>query len=176
LIAFAVAYVFLRAVEARSWSIGVVFGVLWLLLLPNTAYLFTDVGHLTYRWEHTGPTAARALLVTRYVLLELFACLILTVSFVPQVAAVLVRARLSRGWETGCWIAVDLLVGFGAVLGRYAHINSNVAVTHPELTIRSAGELLVSPDRLVEAVLIAVACGVLHLSVRRTMQSHRRLA
>src|SRR6185437_320786 len=48
------------------------FGILWLLFLPNTIYIFTDLEHLIDQWPLL-PWNFRILLALQYLLLEIFA-------------------------------------------------------------------------------------------------------
>ena len=75
-----ITYLFLRV---RSRVVKFISGLLWLLFLPNTVYLFTDLGHIIYQWNNTVSLSDRMLLLVQYLLLELFGIITFLFSFLP---------------------------------------------------------------------------------------------
>ncbi|WP_088225257.1 DUF1361 domain-containing protein [Desulfosporosinus sp. FKB] len=51
LVSMGVAYLFLLVLRLRQRVLKIIFGLIWLLFLPNTAYLFTDLAHIIYQWD-----------------------------------------------------------------------------------------------------------------------------
>lgn len=55
---------------------------LWLLFLPNTIYIFTDLEHLVYQWNYVDP-AFHFALIMQYVCLATVGLITFLVAFLP---------------------------------------------------------------------------------------------
>jgi uncharacterized membrane protein len=165
-------YLFLRFLHAKSRVVKYIFGFLWLLFLPNIAYLFTDLGHIPAQWNQTVTSSDRMLLLVQYLLLELFAIITFLYSFLPfekiidQINAFKKRKVL---WLILC----NFLVAYGMVLGRFEHINSWILFTNPLKVLQSALNIFASFDLLGLTILFGLLCNFLYF-LWITMK-HRKL-
>ncbi len=144
LLAIVSAYLFL---QVRSRAAKFIFGLLWLLLLPNTAYLFTDLGHIIYQWNNTVSLSGHAMLLAQYLLLELFGVMTFLFSFYPF-EKVTDRVNVFKKRKVAWLILFNFAVAFGVVLGRFEHINSYAVFTNPLSALGSAINIFVSLDLL----------------------------
>lgn len=148
LLAVGVALLFLLAeIYVRSRLVRVILGMLWLLFLPQTAYLFTDLGHFGYQWHAVVPAGEHLQLVLQYVLLEGFAVAAFIFAMLP-VEPMLDRLRPFKQAKIVWLVLFNFLVGYGVVLGRCGHINSWVLVRRPPEVLRALGDILSSPADL----------------------------
>jgi len=158
-------YVFFLSLRARPRIVKIIFGVIWLLLLPNTAYLFTDVGHIPYQWNHTVSPTGRILLLVQYLLLELFAVITFLLSFLPF-EEVIQRVPVFKRRKVAWLILFNFIVGYGVVLGRFEHINSQVVFTNPLKVLASAIHIFLSLDLLGLTILFGLLCNVIYFLFR----------
>jgi uncharacterized membrane protein len=161
LIAVGFTYLFFLFLRVRSRVVKIIFGILWLLLLPNTAYLFTDLGHIPYQWTHTVSPSGRMLLLVQYLLLELFGIITFLFSFLPF-EKIIDRVNIFNKRKVTWLILFNFLVAFGLVLGRFEHINSYVVFTNPLKVLELAINIFVSFDLLELTILFGLLCNVIY--------------
>jgi uncharacterized membrane protein len=161
LLSVGLTYLFLRFLHVKSRVVKYLFGFLWLLFLPNIAYLFTDLGHIPAQWKQTVTSSDRMLLLVQYLLLELLAIIAFLYSLLPfekiidQINALKKRKVL--------WLILfNFLVAYGMVLGRFEHINSWILFTNPLKVLRSAMHIFVSFDLLGLTFLFGLLCNCLY--------------
>lgn len=165
LLSAGIAYLFLRFLSVKSRIIKLIFGLLWLLFLPNTAYLFTDLGHIPYQWNHTPSALGRISLFVQYLLMELFAIMIFLYSCLP-IEKIVDRVNVFRKWKVAWLILFNFLVAYGMVLGRFQHINSWILFTHPQNVVKLAIEIFVSFDLLRLTILFGILCSFVYFLFR----------
>jgi uncharacterized membrane protein len=153
---------FVLSLRVSSKVVKTVLGLFWLLMLPNTAYLFTDLAHFSYQWTHASSSSDRISLFIQYLLLELFAVTTFLFSFFPFEKIV---KKSKATWLTLC----NFLVGYGVVLGRYEHINSQVVFTHPLKVLTLAINILMSANLLEQVTLLGILCNVIYWVCRRLL-------
>ena len=112
---------------AAVWAVLVVFGVLWLLLLPNAAYLVTELNLSHRRPGETVPLWYDIVLVLTLAMSGVLNTLAtVAIAQVGYVAIVDPNATAAR-YDPTSWVmagGVLLLVAFGIYLGRYVRFNS----------------------------------------------------
>lgn len=141
-------YFFLRLLHVRSRVVKFVLGFLWLLFLPNTAYLFTDLGHFIYQWNDTGSLASRLLLILQYFLMELFGVITFLISFFPF-EKIINQVNAFKKRKVPWLISFNFLVAYGMVLGRFEHINSWILIANPLKVLGSAINIFVAINLLI---------------------------
>jgi uncharacterized membrane protein len=160
-----ITYLFLRLLNVKSNIIKLIFGLLWLLFLPNTAYLFTDLGHIPYQWNHTPSALGRISLFLQYLLFELFALMIFLYSCLPFEKLV-ERVNVFTKRKVAWLILFNFTVAYGMVLGRFQHINSWILFTDPLNVVKSAIEIFVSIDLLRLTILFGILCSFVYFLFR----------
>jgi uncharacterized membrane protein len=165
LLAVIVTCIFFMILRVRSRVVKLIFGLLWLLLLPNTAYLFTDLGHFGYRWDNTLSQSGRILLIAQYLLLELFGIITFLFSFLPF-EKIVDRVNVFKRSKVTWLILFNFLVAFGVVLGRFEHINSHVVFINPLKVLGSAIKIFVSFDLLGLTFLFGLLCNIVYFLFR----------
>lgn len=144
LLAVGATYLYLRATSRYT---KITFGLLWLLLLPNAAYLFTDYGNFAYKWSVSGSHYAHWSLLLQYSLLGLIAVAAFIFSFLPF-EKIVKNMKLFQNKQVGWLIAFNFLIAYGVVLGRYEHINSYVIFSNPNRVSVSAMHIFASVEFL----------------------------
>lgn len=155
----------LLCLRARGRPAKLVFGLTWLLLVPNAAYLFTDLGHIPYQWAHSVPVADRPWFLGQYLLLLVFAVAAFLLSFLPfeRIAR---RLRLSGGPRLALLAGCNFLVGYGVALGRFQHINSWIVLSNPPRVLRAALAIFTSARLLGLTLALGARCAAVYLLAR----------
>src|SRR5260221_243083 len=68
--------------KVQSPILKAICGFLWLLFLPNTIYIFTDLEHLIFQWDNL-PFSLQPILLAEYILLEIFGLTIFILGLFP---------------------------------------------------------------------------------------------
>jgi uncharacterized membrane protein len=165
LISVGFTYLFLRFLRGKSTVLKFIFGFSWILFVPNTAYLFTDLGHITYQWTHTASTSGRISLFVQYLLMELFATMTFLYSFFPF-EKIVDRISFSGKGKVLWLILFNFLVAYGMVLGRFQHINSWILFSHPFNVMKSAINIFTSFNLLGQVILFGLLCNFLYFLFR----------
>ena len=142
---------------------------IWLLFLPNSPYIITDLFHVRDVSEYT--------LWFDTMLLFMFALTgLLTGLYSLLLVHRLLNERIGRGWSWLAMLACLTLTSFGIYLGRYIRLNSWHIVTHPVWLARSVHESLINPFALKLTLsytfaLVALYMGFVEYVQRRTHES-----
>lgn len=141
-----------------------VFGIAWLLFLPNTIYIFTDLVHLMEQWNLLKPPFF-------YVLLGEYSTLLFAGLFSYLVAfqpfeKILKEVKVPKKRKVPIIIVFNFLIAFGMVLGRVERINSWEVITHPLKVLDSAVHVLISFDLLGLTLLFGLVCNFFYFLFR----------
>jgi uncharacterized membrane protein len=144
----------------------VLFGCLWLLFLPNTAYLFADLVHFPAQWNSAGGGLRHVILILQFAALEALGIVTFLVAFLPLERIVKPRSR-----EIGivAILLCNLLVAYGTVLGRWGHVNSWVVFTRPAKVLLAAMQIFRSLHLLELTLLFFVVCNGIYFLFRSTL-------
>ncbi|MBC7949048.1 MAG: DUF1361 domain-containing protein [Chitinophagaceae bacterium] len=124
-------------VNYKRWKIVATLGV-WLLFIPNSFYIITDLFHLEY---FSGPPKWFDLL-----LLLSFAWngLVLGILSLSQVESFIEKAR-GKGFSLTIVVFVMWLNAFGIYVGRYLRYNSWDVIVQPVSLFQEMMEILLHP-------------------------------
>src|SRR5207248_1183184 len=106
-----------------------IFGLLWLLFLPNTIYIFTDLEHLIDQWPLLHPFF-RIPLLLQYIFFELVGIVTFVIALIPF-EKIILPLKLLKKRKIPVLIIFNFLIAFGMVLGRVERINSWEVFTSP---------------------------------------------
>lgn len=102
--------------QRKNWTLLPIFGI-WLLFLPNTPYLISDLQHLQHAPQHL--LWYDALLLFVFATYGLF---IMTVSI--QEMREILSKKIATKWLPIVLVSIFVLCGFGIYLGRFLRWNS----------------------------------------------------
>ncbi|MEO6124321.1 MAG: DUF1361 domain-containing protein [Ilumatobacteraceae bacterium] len=130
----------------------------WLLFLPNSPYVLTDVLHL--RWVQDAPSWRFTIQILT---------LAVTGLLLGMISLQLVHSELRRRWgRAKAWWAVGGAIGlasFGVSIGRFGRWNSWDTITRPKLLMSDIVERLLLPQRHPVGSFTALAMAVLLLFI-----------
>jgi len=157
--------------KSKRISLRVLLGLLWILFLPNTSYLFAGLEHFPAQW-HSVNGLQHFDLILEYIAVELFALLTFLLAFLPFKRVI---KRLSHGEQVLAIILFNFLIAFGTALGKWKHVNSWVVFTDPIKVALSAVQILTSFSLFELVILFCVICNVIYFLFRRILLRHAHL-
>lgn len=169
LLAVGLGYIFF---QAKGKFFKTAFGILWLLFLPNTIYIFTDLMHLIEQWTRVSPSA-HGLLLLQYLLFEIIGIATFLFAFFPF-EKLLRDIRFFKKNKVSSLIAFNFLIAFGMVLGRVERINSWQIFTSPLQVYQSVIHVLTSFDLLGLTMLFGLLCNFIYFLFRKKALSYAK--
>src|SRR6266403_392571 len=131
---------FLFKMPHKIYTVIVVF--LWFLYLPNTIYVFSDLHHLVQQWGMFN-IAGKVVLLYQYTILEIIGLTCFLVGFYPF-EKILNTYKITGNKATIILIALNFLMGFAVVLGKFERVNSWDLFLNPIFVITSTLHTLFS--------------------------------
>lgn len=141
-------------------------GVLWLLFLPNTIYLFTDLINLIKQWGHTD-FFQRLVLIFQYSVLQAFGFVTFILGLYPFEKYLRTSHIVKVAKIDTVIIVLNFVVAFGITLGRVERINSWDVFQNPIKVINSSLHILSSFELLGFTILFAVFSSISYLLLRK---------
>ncbi len=140
------------------------FGLLWLLFLPNTIYIFTDVIHLIHQW-HQGSLSFNLLLFLQYSIYDAAGLVTFMVGFLPF-EKLLQWVTILKKRPTISIIILNFYIAFCLVMGRVERINSWDVFTRPIKTIEATIHVFITFDLFGLMILFWLFCTFVYLLLR----------
>lgn len=134
----------------------VLFGILWILFLPNTIYMFTDLMHLIHQW-HRVALSERPLLLLQYFVLEFVGFATFVLAFRPF-EKIIEHFKLHKKRQAIVIIGFNFLIGFGMVLGRIERINSWEVFTEIGKVMDAVIQTATTPSHIGLTILLGLVC------------------
>ena len=166
-----VAVLFGWLMKGARWTLlRVLCGVVWILFLPNTLYLLTDIVHL-YRNIHRVGGVDRLVVFFQYVLLLLLGIITYFAALYP---AEKVAVEQMKWRQTIFLLLINVLVSFGIILGRVERLNSWYFVTNLSQLLHDSIQVLTSLKLILLIFFFTILSTLLYLLVRASFPSIRR--
>lgn len=162
----AVVFGFLYLKSKRAY-LKVFWGLLWLLFIPNTAYIFVDVERLALHWDAVSMVMRFALAI-QYICLEILGLVTFLLAMLPF-ESVIDAKHFSQRKQVVAIILFNFIIGFGMVLGRTGYTNSYVVFTQPIKVFYAVVHIITSPNLLALTLGFGVLCSCLYLLLRNTL-------
>jgi uncharacterized membrane protein len=152
--------------KLRPMLLRIICGFFWLIFLPNTIYILTDISHLVEDWPKVN-ILFKFLLVTQYFLFSIFGI----ISFVVSIYFFqkLLERRFT-GWKIekmkpSTFIAICILnfmVGFAVIMGGIERTNSWYIFTNPIRVLQDILDVLSSGEMLMLAGGIGILANIIY--------------
>lgn len=155
--------VVLRQKMSRSLHLVVFF--FWLLFLPNTIYLITDLQHVGAQLLQS-PMGEQIILIFQYVTLAVLGVVTYVYSLEP-ISKVLKKMRLREINKDYLYILLNYIVASGVVLGKVQRTHSWYIFTEPLRVMTDIVATITRPDLLVWIFLIGTITNVLFFLFRK---------
>src|SRR5579863_5390627 len=136
-----VAVLFGWFMKGTRWTLlRILCGVVWIIFLPNTLYLLTDIIHL-HQNVHKVEGMDRFIVILQYVLLLLLG---ISTYFAAVYPAEKVAVEKMKCQQTIFILLINGCVSFGIILGRVERINSWYFVTNLPRIFHDSVQVLTS--------------------------------
>lgn len=165
------AYLYLKT---KVTYLKVLLGIIWLLLIPNTVYIFIDIERITLHWNSLN-MVMRIALIFQYICLE-------TIGIVTYLLAILpfesiIRSRhFSHSNQKMAIVLFNLLIGFGMVLGRIGYTNSYVVFTQPLKVFSAAFHIITSLDLMGLTIVFGILCNIIYFLFRNILMQKTKIS
>jgi uncharacterized membrane protein len=132
--------------------------IIWLLFLPNTVYLLTDLMHISKDWEKVG-YIGKIVLFLQYGLLGIIGIITFTLALYAFDQISMQSQKFSKiKYNYAILILLCLLVGFGIVLGRVERVHSWYVFTDLHRVIAASSHIIQTPELTLLATIWGI-CG-----------------
>ncbi len=139
-------------------------GILWLLFLPNSIYLLTDMIHLIHQWGRVGGIE-RLVVVMQFVILQLIGFVAYILGFRPfeHILSWMRYKKVEKVWAI---ILFNFIIAFGIVLGRVERVNSWDVFAAPYKIVDAVISLLTSAELIGLTILFGLFCNFFYFLFR----------
>ncbi len=166
-----VAVLFGWFMKGTRWTLlRILCGAVWIIFLPNTLYLLTDIIHL-HQNAHRVEGVDKLVVLGQYILLILLG---ITTYFAAVYPAEKVAVEKVKCHRIAFILLVNALVSFGIILGRVERVNSWYFVTNLPRVLHDSLQVLTSLNLLLLMLFLTVLSTLLYLSLRVSLPSIRR--
>jgi uncharacterized membrane protein len=164
LIALVVTFLYLKT---KMIYLKILLGILWLLLIPNTAYIFIDVERITLHWNSLD-MVMRIMVIIQYFFLEIIGLVIYLLAMLP-IESIIHNRHFSRNYQIVAIILFNFLIGFGMVLGRIGYTNFYVIFTQPLKIFATAFHIITSLDLVGLTIAFGLLCNCIYFLFRNRL-------
>lgn len=109
--------------NVKKISVKIPLFILWLLFIPNTIYLVTDMKYFQEQF-FSVLGYYKIILILQYVILFIFGIITFIMALYPFERSLSKKKSKSLQFKTILLIAINYLIAFGVALGRIERINS----------------------------------------------------
>jgi uncharacterized membrane protein len=132
--------------------------IIWLLFLPNTIYLLTDLMHISNDWGRVG-YMGKIVLFLQYGFLGITGIITFTLALYAFDQTFMQSPKFRKIKDNYViHILLCLLVGFGIVLGRVERVHSWYVFTDLHKVISASSHILQTPELIILAIIWGI-CG-----------------
>ncbi|HVZ67294.1 MAG TPA: DUF1361 domain-containing protein [Patescibacteria group bacterium] len=147
-------------------SIGkIIFGLIWLFFLPNSLYLITDIFHIIPDAKEIRGFYLTIDFVIYFVLILIGILTFITSEYFFEKA--FLRKKPYKKYDFLILFVLNLLVGFGIVLGRFQTVNSWEVITHPSNVIAKTLGIFTSQNLIFYVILFGIVSQITYYSFRK---------
>jgi len=152
--------------KSKPVFMQVLFGILWILFVPNSIYMLTDSIHL-YADITKVSFVYQVLLVLEYFFLMIIAVILFILSILPF--ELTVKKLLHKNNHiviSFVLIFMNFIIAFGMVLGRVLRLNSWDVLTNLPEVLRNSIHVLTTSDLLLLTFFFGIICNVVYFSYK----------
>lgn len=142
----------------------VIAGILWLLFLPNTIYLFTDMLHILYQWGQVQGIE-KLFIALQFAILQVVGFVTFILAFRPF-EVLLKWLRYQEKKKVYAIILFNFLIAFGIVLGRVERINSWDVFSGSEKVLQAVINIVTSFELIGLTILFGLFCNFIYFLLR----------
>lgn len=160
-------FVGIRMEKEKKTLLKVLYGIGWLLFIPNSLYMVTDIIHLMKDWYIAASVVEQLLLLGEYTALMAISIVTFVLALCPF-ERVLKQKKIGKEQRNAIIFGLNFLIAFGIVLGRIHRLNSWDIVTNIEGIIKSSFETVTSSQMLVLTVFFGILGNCIYFFFKKT--------
>lgn len=152
------------AIKNSHFWLRIVFSSVWLLFMPNTLYILTDLIHLIKQLNMVGDLI-KILLVFQYELLILLGIVFFICGLYPF-EEFLTKILKGRKYLIPALIIINFLIGFGVALGRTEGVNSWEVITYTKKVVEASIRVVTSFKSIMLAIFFGILGNIIYFSLK----------
>ncbi len=139
--------------------------VLWLLFIPNTIYLLTDLTHFFEQIQNVSGIP-QFILILQYIIITIIGVVTFILALYPFEKVITSKKVIGKKHDVFFIVAINFLISFGVILGRIQRTNSWEAFTNTQKTLHDMLQVLRSTELMVFVFIFGIFCNILYFSFR----------
>jgi len=159
----------LSFLKVRKGILKLVFLVLWILFLPNTIYLLTDLQHLPKQAFAQANLLARVLIFIQYVVLFVFGVFTFVYGLFPIEKLFHLAGKKEHKLKVVLLVLFNFAIAFGVGMGRIERTHSWYVFTQPSRVVDDIFSLLTTSSSLLFVILFGVLCNLFYFSFHKVV-------
>lgn len=152
--------------RSKKLLLKIIFFVLWLLSVPNTIYLITDLVHLPEQFVKVG-LLLQAVLVFQYLSVIILGITTFFLSFYMFEKALTKFKPKDQISNVIILVIINYLIAFGVALGRFERVSSWFVLTDPIGVLDSSLDLLQSSKMITLILLFGSTSTLLYFTLKK---------
>lgn len=154
------------AIEVKSQVLQVIFGFLWLLFIPNTIYMLTDVIHLKEQFIVLDGIN-KIVLILQYIFLFLMAFVTFLLAMYPFEKMLIKIYKKNTSFIWLLLFITNFVIAFGLVIGRMQRTNSWEVFTNLVKVIQDSINVLTSVELMMLVLFFGIFNNLIYFLLRQ---------
>lgn len=155
--------------KAKSKTSKIGFGILWLLFLPNTIYIVTDIIHLAESLSKTNGIY-QIIVVIQYIILEIVGLLSFFYSLSPFEKILHKKFPKHPTAILNSIVVFNFVIAFGLVLGRVQRTNSWDVFTNMNRVLNDSLHTFSSAELMLYTFLFGLLGNIVYFSLKQFLK------
>ncbi len=144
--------------------------LIWLLFIPNTIYLVTDLQYLTSQSVKVE-MGLQILLLIQYLVLAVLG-VVTYIAGIRPIEKVLLKSKFWKGKAMVVILFLNLLISFAVVLGKIYRAHSWYVISNPLPVIDGSLKILNSSQLLIVCLLFAIVTNLTYFLFRKYLPNN----
>lgn len=152
-----------------------ILAIWWILFLPNTIYLVTDVMHVSPGFYSVNGTLEQFILIFQYAVLVFLGVVTFIIAVYP-LEEIMLHIKHTNHKATAFFITFlfNFVIAFGVVVGRVQRTNSWEVITDPIKVLKDFINVLNSLDLISLVILFGILNNFLYFTLKRPVMHFSR--
>ncbi len=154
---------------AKNRFFSVVFFILWILFVPNTIYLITDLQHIYTHW-YKVPSFLKIILIAQYVTVATLGVLTFIASMYP-INKVFKQLNINHNplLKALMVIIFNMLIAFALILGKYERTHSWYIFTNFPRVLDDVLSVMTNPILFSMVILFSIVINLTYFAFRNVI-------
>lgn len=151
-------------VYLKDWYLKIPLFVLWILFLPNTIYLITDLQHFPRQFYGDTSPLDKVALFIQYSLVFSFGIVTYLFGMYPLQKLFPIFRKRQNPLFMPVVAIINTLIAFGVALGKIERTHSVYLFTQPTRVLSDIGSLLMRENAILTIIVFSLLCNVIFFS------------